>query len=353
MKIKASLTPGPSPKPGRGEIVAFVRAGGRCFSERGFNPVLSNPLLALLCLFFLAGCHNAEPTVKQPNALPANAVTEPEKAVAALGLHLLTAKDAKRIVSLAPSITETLYALGLEPRIAGVTSACDYPPEAKQKPNVGGYPIDPERILALNPDFVFAQEGINTKETTALKNVHVSMFSFAAPKTLEGIYEAIWLIGSMTGTDTKAQEVVGSMSKQIEAVKQAVAGAKKPKVLILYGANPLYTTNPDSFIAPAIRAAGSDYLVKSNLPGAVISSEKVLLNPPDVIICSPEIQAQLRSLPGWAQGIPAVKNSRFYSVPNSSALVRPVPRLSQAIEDLARYLHPERFPAAPPAPKTP
>ncbi len=249
----------------------------------------------------------------------------------------------QRIVSLAPSNTEILYALKLDSRIAAVTAQCNFPPAAKQKPNVGGYPISSEKVLVMNPDLVVTVGSINTKETAALEQAHIPVVA-VNPKTLADVYSAIKLIGQATGADAQAEAVTKTMQTEIEATTKAVQSSKnRPKTLILHGVSPLYTTNPDSYIAEAITLAGADYLVKTNLPGSVIAPEALLLDPPDVIVCSPELTTPISNLPGFALGVPAVKNKRFFT--GYDLLDRPGPRLPQVIDQLAHALHPECFPS--------
>ena len=303
---------------------------------------------ALALLFFLAGCSHESANPNTPSQISTKSASGfPRTVTDARGQVVTIAAPPQRIISLAPSNTEILFALGLDSRIAAVTSQCDYPPAAKAKPNVGGYPISSERVLVQNPDLVVTVGSINSKETEALEQARIPVVA-VNPKTLADVYAAIKLIGQATGAETPARVAIETMQAEIEVTKKAISVSKnRPKTLILHGASPLYTTNSDSYIAEAITLAGADYAVKVNLPGSVISVEQVLAAPPDVIICSPELAAPISALPGFAQGVPAVKNRRFYT--GADLLDRPGPRLPQAIDSLARYLHPECLPAKPAA----
>ena len=300
------------------------------------------PVAALLLLFFVTGCNqNNEKSNNSPQTSTPSAGGFPRTVTDGRGKSVTIPTAPQRIVSLAPSNTEILYALGLDARIIGVTSQCDFPPDAKKKPNVGGYPISAERVLVLNPDLVVTVGSINTKEVDALEQAHIPVVA-VNPKTLADVYASIKLIGQATGADAQAEAAVQTMQAEIEVTTKALSKSNnRPKTLILHGVSPLYTTNSDSYIAEAITLAGADYGVKSNLPGSVISPELLLLNPPDVIICSPELVVPITALPGFAQGVPAVRNHKFYT--GAALLDRPGPRLPQAINSLARYLHPECF----------
>ena len=312
---------------------------------------------ALFVFLLLTGCHSETPTPPANPSAPASSKEAkgfPRTVTDARGKVVTISAAPQRIVSLAPSNTEILFALHLDSRIAGVTDQCDFPPEAKRKPNVGGYPISAEKVLSLNPDLVIVVGAINTKEADALEQAKIPVVA-VNPKTLADVYASIELVGRVTGADNVARNVVQQMQTETDAIEKQITDVKsRPKTLILYQAGPLYTTNPDSFIADAVRSAGSDYLVKTNLPGSVISPEQVLLDPPDVILCAPEIVSSIKALPGFAAGVPAVKDNRFFTA--EGALTRPGPRLPQAIAALARYLHPDFFPrrpatAPPPGPK--
>lgn len=302
------------------------------------------PCVAVLAaLAGLAGCRSesaAPPPVAPARSPGANF---PVTLTDARGKTLTLQKPPQHIVSIAPSNTEILFALGAGPQIAADTTACDYPPEAKTKPHIGGYPINIENVEAKNPDLVVAVQSINAKPIQALEALHTPVLA-VDPKTVNDAYDALRLLGKATGHSSEADKIVAGMQTRIQAVRDKTARATtKPKVLIAYGDNPIYTTGPGSFIDDLIAVAGGVNIVSSSLPGNVITSVQVLARQPDVIICSPALQARLKQLPGWAQGVPAIRNNRFFQPSQEGILELPGPRLPQAAEELARYLHPELF----------
>ena len=333
-----------------------MNANGRKYYCCGVS-VLCLPVLGLL---MLTGCRpDAAPALKinAPGAVPPDRAAQSEaKTDAAMDAEhaipdaysksiVTVAKPPQRIVSLAPSNTEILFALGLDKRIAGDTTQCDFPPEAAKKPHVGGYPISSERVLALNPDMIVAVAGLNNAVPFEHKHVTVVV---AQTQTLNEVYETIHTLGVATWTTPTADQIVSRMKTQIAAISQvAAAQPNHPCVLVLHQAAPLYTTPPDSFIAAAIAGAGGEYEVKGNLPRNIISAEQVMIDKPDVILCDAALVPQIKALPGWAQSVPAVRNNRFYTGESAALLMRPGPRLPQAIEDLARYLHPDAFAGKP------
>lgn len=258
----------------------------------------------------------------------------------ARGKKIVLKATPRRIVSLAPSLTEIVYALHLEDRLVADTISCDYPPEARQKPHINPLRPDREKIEVNDPDLVLAQAKLNSPTLIdALERDHIPVFVVSANR-LEETYQAIKAVGEATGTPMEAESLSQQMRAQIDLVKLTVASAKeRPKVLIMYSDSPIYTTGPDSYITDVINAAGGQNIVTTALPNSILSSAVVVERQPDVIICDPMLAGKAKNLPGWSV-VPAVKNSRFFHTSSKTTLVRPGPRLPIAVEELARYLHP-------------
>lgn len=248
------------------------------------------------------------------------------------------------IVSLAPSVTEILYALKLGDRLAADTPSCDYPPEATKKPHVDPLNGDREKIEVYNPDLILAVDKIDSpKLIAALENDGFPVVVMKA-ETLQEMYDGLKLIGQATGQDHAGAQMAQDMQARIADVAKTVSAAPdKPGVLLMYSDNPIYTTGANSYITDVIRSAGGTNIVTEPLPSEIIAPEKVVERQPNVIICSPMLIPKVKQLPGW-NVVPAVAQNRFFQTGGESALVRPGPRLAQAVEDLARYLHPNLFP---------
>jgi iron complex transport system substrate-binding protein len=250
----------------------------------------------------------------------------------------------ERLVSLAPSITETLYALGLGDQLVGDTDYCEYPPEAKRKPHVGPI-LNPslERIVALKPDLVLGSPEANRIETAnRLERLGIPLYGVTA-RTVEETLHSIEDLGRVLGREAEARGLVQSLRRRIEAVESRVAGRERPKVLFVVWYRPLTTVGARSFIGDVIRRAGGAS-ISEDLQGEWprLSLEEALRRDPDVILFprsesfAPALE-EFQRLPGWRE-LRAVRNRRMYFV--SDAIVRPSPRLVDALEEVARALHP-------------
>ena len=254
----------------------------------------------------------------------------------------LTLKAAPtHLVSLMPSLTEIVYALDLGDRLVADTTACDYPPQAIQKTRVDVLKGDREKIEISSPDLVLAIDKLDPATLiAALEKDGVPVLVVKA-ENLQETYEAIKLIGQATGKEQTAAQIARDMQARIEAVQKTVGAAPaKPTVLVMHSDNPIYTTDPNSYISDVIRAAGGENIVTEALPNGVISPEKVVERQPDVILCGKELEARVKMLPGW-NVVPAVSQNRFFHTSDKTTLVRPGPRLAIAVEELARFLHPD------------
>jgi iron complex transport system substrate-binding protein len=315
-----------------------------------FRPVKT--CFVFILLLALAGCHaNPPPNAASAPHSPIGQLTVPpnhpfpRSITDARGKPLTLLAPPRHIVSLAPSTTEILFALDLGDRVVADTTACDYPPEAKKKPHIGGFQTDIEAVQVQNPDLVVGDAVYNQTALTALEHAKVPILALSA-KTLADVYNSIQQVGTATGQDMQAAKTVQTMQADIDAIRRATStpGAK-PKVLILHALKPsIYTTGPGSFIDELITVAGGQNIVTTPAPaGNTISSEQVVTLQPDVIIADRDLIPQIKQMPGWATGVPAVRNNRFFTSSDPSLLVRPGPRLALGAEELAKFLRPDIY----------
>lgn len=332
-----------------------------------FRRVLSLNALLLLALLTLCGCQPPSQTTPTQPAPTTPAVPKattslapsgfPRTVTDATGYALTLKAEPQRIVSLTPSNTELLYALGLGDKIVLDTTSCDYPPEAKNKPHLDALKPDVEPILAATPDLVVAVGELNGKLIERLRQQNIPTLAIN-PQNVDETYAQMTLVAQATGQDAKGAALVAEMKRRIGAVKQTIdtylaqsPGHKRIPVLVAFGDNPIYTTAPKSFISDLIVVAGGVNVADPPPPGNIVSPEKVIALQPEVIVCSPALQPRLKRLPGFATGVPAVVHNRFFSTSTQATLERPSPRLAAAAEELARYLHPDAFGAPPVKPE--
>lgn len=252
---------------------------------------------------------------------------------------------AARVVSLAPSITESLFAIGAGDRVVGVTDYCDYPPAARRKPRVGGM-INPnmEAVVALKPDLiVLSMEGNIRDDFRRLTGLGFPVL-VTNPRTFEGIYRSIGQLGTLTGCADSAARLVASLRAR-EAALRKQAGNEAVRTLLVVSVQPLLVAGRNTFIHELLEAAGAVNLAayaRGNYPA--YSRETVIANNPDVILVTSDAVADASSLtrlfPEW-QIVAAVRHRRIHRV-ESNLVTRPGPRALDALESLVHILHATR-----------
>ena len=244
--------------------------------------------------------------------------------------------DPQRIISLAPSVTETLFALGLSDRIVGVTSYCDYPPEAAQKERVGDT-MRPslEKIIALKPDLVIASTASQLEQfVQRLDELGVPIY-VSNPRLLDDVLSSIERIGEITGVKERALELSRTLRGRIDAIERKSAALGKPKVLFILGTEPLITVGKASFVSDLIRRAGGESIsddVSDDYPQ--YSLETAVAKQPEVIF----LQAGESDLPSRLKQTPAARADRVYRL-NDDLLLRPGPRIVDGLEQMAAKIH--------------
>src|SRR5215213_7262341 len=261
------------------------------------------------------------------------------------GRKVTIERSPTRIVSIAPSNTEMLFALGLDERIVGVDSYSNYPPEAAQKPQVGSY-LEPdlERIVAAEPDLILATEahvGTVLPELDALGLPTVVI----EPADLDEVFSDLLLVGTITDMSPRAQHVVCELQARVDAVTHAVAGAPRPRVFFELSPD-LYTAGPGSYIDDLISRAGGDNVAAGAAePWPQLSAEAVVSADPEVILLADHeagiTAEQVAARPGWQQ-MSAVQQGSIVSL-NADLVARPGPRVVDGLEAITAALHPELF----------
>jgi len=257
----------------------------------------------------------------------------------------------QRIVSLAPSNTEILFALGLGDRVVGVTEYCNYPEEAEAKPKVGGFStVDIERVVYLEPDLILATRIHSKTVIPALEELDLTVLALA-PSSLDELMSNITLVGKITGQDKIASRLVNDLEERIEAVAnktQNLAPDQRPRVFFLTWHDPLWTRGKDTSVDEIISKAGGQNIAYDLSGDKTIDLETVLHRDPQVIIAAVKMGTG-EDLP-WQyvrtetrlKNTKALLNNRVYKI-DGDLIHRPSPRLVKALEQVAQFIHPELF----------
>ena len=267
------------------------------------------------------------------------------------GAHVVIAHGAstpasRRIVSLAPSVTETLFALGFGSRLVGVTTHCDYPAEARKIAKIGGF-ISPslEVIVAKRPDLVIgvssATDPVKAREMERL-GLKVTLLSLA---TVGDILSSMRTIARLLGDQQAGEKLVNKITGQFDQVKSRVARAPRRTALLAVGLRPLVAVGGNNFIDELITMAGGANIAgNASQPWLNLPDEYVVAKAPQVIIEAGMGSERKGSTKHWMdlESIPAVKESRVYAYP-SDKILRPGPRIGEGLEEIARLIHPECF----------
>lgn len=319
--------------------------------------------LLLALAFFAAGCApqagtapagEAQPTAVSSSPTPtAEPSPGPLSLTDGLGRQVALPAPAQRVVSLAPSNTEILFAIGAGEQVVGRDEFSDFPPEAANLPSVGGGfgDFNNEAIVELQPDLVLAAELNPPELVAALEQLGLTVYYLPNPTSLEELYENMLTVATLTGRAAAAQQQIEALAARVVEIESRLAGAsRRPKVFYELDStdpNAPWTAGPGSFIDTLIRLASGEN-VAGDLEGEYLqlSIEELVVRDPEIILLgdaaygvTPE---SLAARAGW-EGLTAVKEGKI--LPFDDDLVsRPGPRLVEGLETLAKLIHPEVFP---------
>ena len=268
-----------------------------------------------------------------------------------IGRRVEVPDQPRRIVSLAPSLTETLFALGLGNRVVGVTDFCDFPSEATSKPKVGGV-INPsvEMVVSLKPDLVLISREGNRRETmTALERLRIPVFAVSAER-LGDVFRLIRDVAAIAGVAARGEALADRLERQAAEIEAAVRPYPPRRVVLLVWLHPIVSVGHGSFLDDLLRRTGAVSISADTAqPWPRLSVEQVVRSNPEFLLVprSPGFaptREQLLRLPGWRE-LPAVQEGRIIYVPWD--VERPGPRLVETQQLIARALHPEAFATKP------
>jgi iron complex transport system substrate-binding protein len=294
--------------------------------------------LVLICLLLACACSTGRPA--RENSIATREITDDA------GRRVSLPERVDRVISLAPNLTEIVFAIGGGDRLVGNTTYCDYPAEAKAVAKVGDS-LQPslERIIALRPQVVLISTASQLEVfTQQLHNQNIAVF-VTDPRDLEGIFQTIEQVGQIFGQAEQANQLVTKLRERTSAVEQAVKDTKPVRVFYQVSGEPLYTLGKDAYLTDLIRRAGG-VSVTADVPGAWprYSNESALAAKPEAIILPTggSMGAANSSVTEALRNSPAVLAGRVYKI-NDDYLARPGPRLIDGLEAMAHALHPEAF----------
>jgi len=270
-----------------------------------------------------------------------------------LGYEIVLDHAPQRMISLAPSNTEILCALGLEERILAVSRFCNYPPSIRKKPTVGGIvDFNIEKIVSLEPDLIVAVRGNPRQRLNRLQQLGVPVYAVEA-ETLEGILRAIKRLGVLCAVDERARTLAVSMRARLAAVAAAVQGVTPAKrVYIGDVKTPYYAAGPGTFVDELIALAGAVNIARgARTRWPILSAEQILVENPEVVFLGlnydestesarNRLKIQFMKDPIWS-GTTAGRKGELYIL-DPDVLHRPGPRVVDAAETIARLLYPDR-----------
>ncbi|MEA3470194.1 MAG: cobalamin-binding protein [Thermodesulfobacteriota bacterium] len=263
-----------------------------------------------------------------------------------IGREVYLPSSPQKIVSLAPNITETLFALGLDREIAGVTIFCNYPEEAKKKPKVGGLiNLSLEKIVFLEPDLIIATADGNRKETVnQLENIGLPVY-VVNPGNIMEILGMISHIGMITGREREAEKLTENLKARIKNILRRKEGLSRPRVFMQVGMDAMISAGRNTFLHEIISMAGGDNIAgDSVIRYPRFGIEEIIIKKPDFIIVSSMKKGDSlkRVRETWERWdtIPAVKNNKIY-IMDSDIITRPSPRIVYGLEEMFNIIHPE------------
>jgi iron complex transport system substrate-binding protein len=302
-----------------------------------------------LALIALVACAASQPTPAPtslaPTAmpLPPTPTPAPLQVTDDLGKTLTMDVAPQKIVSLAPSVTEILFAIGAGSKVVGVQDFSNYPPEAAESPQVGGFPLNYELIASLQPDLCIGADITSPDDIAKLEDLGLKVM-VVNRTDLEGIFANIELVGKAVGMDKSANDLAAFLRAELKTLQERIQTVTtNPRVFVELDET-LYTVAPGSFIHPLVEiAGGANIAADSTNPYPQFSAEQIIARDPEVIILTDAAYGvtaeQVKARPGW-EAITAVKNGAVHPI-DGDIISRPGPRILQGLQALVSLIHPE------------
>jgi iron complex transport system substrate-binding protein len=292
----------------------------------------------IVFLLSLMGCQ-AISTTEENSPVDSGDVRYPLTITDQAGNKVMIPKLPERIVSLVPSNTEILFAIGAGKNVVGVTTNDDYPKEVKSLPKVGDMTINAEKVLAQKPDIIFASS-LNGKETIdKLKKLGLTVVLLDA-NSIKEVYQSIDIAGQVTNQLRNSDKLIGKMEAEKLKIFRQVAAAKKEKaVKVWLESDPsLFTAGKGTLLNELTSIAGGDNVAKNLNGWPQVQSETVVKWNPDVIVSMYGDTKTIQNRAGW-NSIRAVQEKRITSI-DPNIVSRPGPRIMEAMHQLAKTFYP-------------
>jgi iron complex transport system substrate-binding protein len=304
-------------------------------------------LLTLLTVLVLStgvftACKTSEPEGEQVTTIEVTDMT---------GRVVILDRIPERIVSLAPSNTEILFSLGLGDKIVGVSDYCNYPEAALEKPKVGGFSTsDVEKIVATEPDLVLVTDMHVAEILPALEQLGQTVVVID-PRSLDEVLDSFVLIGKITGTSSKAAEIVEDLEKRINDIKDKTLKLtvdEKLRVFYVMWHDPLMTVGNDTRIHELIETAGGINIYADTIGYPMVELETLVEANPQVIIAGTamgegaDAPFQFAKTETRLESSEARQNDRIYEI-NTDLIGRPTERMIDSLEQIAAMIHPDLF----------
>ncbi|SMO73454.1 ABC transporter substrate-binding protein [Melghirimyces algeriensis] len=298
-------------------------------------------LFSLLLVFGVAGCTTApgadqKSQQEQETGYPVELTDD-------TGKQVKIKEEPQRIVSLIPSMTETVYALERGDRVVGVTTNDDYPKEVKKVEKVGDMNVDAEKVVSLKPDLVLASSSMNKDSVKKLRKLGLTVLAYD-PKNLKSVFQQTRDVGKAVGAKEEADRLIDKMKKEkemAEKVASKVPDQEKAQVWVEVSPD-LFTAGNNTFMNELITlAGGKNVSVKVDGWGQVSSEKVVKWNPEVILYTHPEKKKTIASRSGWDE-IRAVKEDRIQQL-DANIVNRPGPRITQGLLQICKAIYPEEY----------
>ncbi len=292
------------------------------------------PVLLILCMLW--GC-TGQPEKKSQSKTAFSFVD-------GLGRQIVLKHSPQRVMALAPSMTEMLFAVCDTSQVVAVTQNCDYPAATKTKPVVNNYPMDFEGLLRVKPDLVFTVEGMTSlDDARQMEQMGIPLY-YQRYLKVEDIYAGLQTIGQLTGHSTRGKELADSLRKLTTDIEKQTAALPKPAVLVITWPDPIYVHGKNTIMTDKLRISGARNAVDTvfDAPYPALTREYVLKINPDIIIGGSfeKMDSSFFRMYPELKKTNAYRNRRVYAV-TDDLNSRPGPRVAEAILELKRIIHPQ------------